>query len=114
MSAVALLQRSVLFSISHVNAIFSRYHFVTEKKKMGIASAGIQKGDKPCLIFGTNVPFILRKGKEGYELISENHCHGLMDGEGEQDLEGKSIITTASFMGFVFLFLATSPLNFVP
>jgi hypothetical protein len=47
----------------------------------------MQKGDKVCLILGTNVPYILRKVEDNYKPIGEVYCHSLMNGEGMHDLK---------------------------
>jgi hypothetical protein len=88
-----LLEDSELFGHSHVSAIYGRLLFITEGKKVGISIEGVQKGDLVCLILGTNVPFILRKLKDNYMPIGEAYCHGLMNGEGMEDLEEGKIIT---------------------
>ncbi len=49
---------------------------MTYGKKIGITRAGIEKGDKVCLIIGIMVFFVLRKDGEGtaYNFIDEAYC----------------------------------------
>lgn len=54
---------------------------------MGITARGVKQGDTVCLLYGTNVPFILRKvGDALFTIVIEAYIHGLMDGKGMQDL----------------------------
>jgi hypothetical protein len=39
-------------------------------------------GDKVVVLFGAELPFILRQDKDGhYQVIGEAYVHGVMDGE---------------------------------
>ncbi|OCL05183.1 hypothetical protein AOQ84DRAFT_299424, partial [Glonium stellatum] len=38
-------------------------------------------GDVVCILFGADVPFILRKTETGYRLVGESYVHGIMYGE---------------------------------
>lgn len=62
-----------------------RKFFVTKDGRFGMGSAGVRKDDRVAVLFGSDVPFILRKyglpGKEGWELIGESYIHGCMNGE---------------------------------
>lgn len=43
----------------------------------------MRKADVTCLLYGTNVPFVLRKVDRGRcTIVGEAYVHGLMDGEG--------------------------------
>jgi hypothetical protein len=72
---------------------------------MGPGFVGIKTGDLVCLIYGTNVPFIVREvekpkmvrtdgAQDGAEKIpiGEAYFHGLMNGEGMRDLEKEEAI----------------------
>jgi hypothetical protein len=58
--------------------------FVTEKKRLGLASATLEVGDEVWVLAGGDVPLILRPvgtlGNE-FRLIGEAYVHGVMQGE---------------------------------
>ena len=66
----------------------NRQFCTTSKKKyMGWAPLRAEKGDKIFVLFGGQVPYVLRPrgcGDDdgGYEFVGEAYLHGLMDGEG--------------------------------
>jgi hypothetical protein len=39
-------------------------------------------GDIICLIYGLDVPYIMREVEEGFRLVGNSYVHGLMDGQG--------------------------------
>ena len=47
----------------------------------GTASGAIEPGDVVAILFGSRVPFILRKHNSGYRLVGDCYVQGLMDGE---------------------------------
>lgn len=56
----------------------------TEKGYLGMVSKGAQKGDLVCVLFGCNVPVVLRKQDErdrAYAFVGECYLHGFMNGE---------------------------------
>ncbi|KAN0112563.1 HET domain containing protein [Hyaloscypha variabilis] len=83
---------------------FPRNFCVTEKGLMGMVPKYSKIGDDICLIYGAQVPFVLRATSEGgemseqkrmseernashyeepvHELVGECYMHGMMDGEG--------------------------------
>jgi len=77
-----------------------RQFAVTRKGYMAIVLLFAKPGDSVCLIFGADVPFVLRKAptkqsseKYGrkqcyYNLVGECYVHGIMDGEGWKVLIG--------------------------
>jgi hypothetical protein len=58
-----------------------RSFFRTSDGYIGMAPDCIQEGDRVCIIYGADVPFILRPVDNGWLLIGESYCHGLMEGE---------------------------------
>lgn len=54
----------------------------------GLVPRGVKGGDLVCIIYGCNVPVILRQiekdGKTFYRLIGESYVHGAMDGEASE------------------------------
>lgn len=72
---------------------YPRRLFVTKGKRMGVTSIYVKADDLVFLIYGTNVPFVLRKSKDKneYTLVGETYCHGFMDGEEIRDADGKDV-----------------------
>jgi hypothetical protein len=68
---------------------FYRSLFITSTGYMKMGRA--QEGDEIWVLFGGNVPFILRPipGSSEYTLVGDCYLHGIMDGEAVADLEGK-------------------------
>lgn len=49
---------------------------------MGMCPDTAQVGDLVCVLFGAQIPFVLRKREpEGYIVVGECYVHGIMDGE---------------------------------
>jgi hypothetical protein len=48
---------------------------------IGIGDVMLESGDLVCILFGGNVPFILREVKGKYQFIGECYVHGIMWGE---------------------------------
>ena len=64
-------------------AMSGRHFFVTNNGYMGPAPADVSEGDDVCLLFGVEVPMILRDcGNGEREIIGPCYCHGIMEGEG--------------------------------
>jgi hypothetical protein len=73
--------------------------FIMEKGYFGLGPKDTKIGDEVWVLFGGNVPFVLRAGKGegearemgenagGHVLIGDSYVHGVMDGE---ILEGRS------------------------
>lgn len=49
---------------------------------MGVARYDVTEGDRTCLLYGGQVPFILRREGRYHLFKGECYVHGLMDGEG--------------------------------
>jgi hypothetical protein len=59
-----------------------RRFFVDEGGWIGLAPKWALEGDNICLLFGGNVPFVLRDRGDGkYQFVGECYVHGIMDGE---------------------------------
>ncbi len=52
---------------------------------LGLGPAILRKGDLCCVLFGAQVPFILRSVGENYQLVGETYVHGIMKGEAMVD-----------------------------
>jgi hypothetical protein len=62
---------------------------ITEKGYMALVPPLSQVGDKVCILFNMDVPFILRQVPESvsmhYQIVGESYVHGIMDGEACED-----------------------------
>ncbi len=59
-----------------------RQFFMSEKGYMGLALITTRAGDAVCILFGGQVPFIVRKREDfGHSMLEECYVHGIMDGE---------------------------------
>jgi hypothetical protein len=64
------------------NTSYRRRKFMaTARGWQGVGSRSIKAGDVLVVLFGSRVPFLLRKSGGSYRLISNCYIHGLMDGE---------------------------------
>jgi hypothetical protein len=55
--------------------------FQTSRGNLGLGPDQMQPDDVVVVIFGADVPFVLRPHEKGYKLIGEAYVHGIMDGE---------------------------------
>ncbi|MCJ1245757.1 hypothetical protein MMC30_002961 [Trapelia coarctata] len=61
--------------------------FVSEKKYIGLCPCGTAVGDPICIIFGSEVPLVLRPKGDEYLLVGGAYVHGIMDGEAMVEAE---------------------------
>ena len=59
---------------------------ITDNGYIGMAPALSQVGDTVALIFGLDIPYVLRADTAGkpslrYQLVGDSYIHGIMDGE---------------------------------
>ncbi|KAK7211997.1 hypothetical protein V2G26_019175 [Clonostachys chloroleuca] len=64
------------------DATMRRLLFFTVKGYMGLAPLTAQVGDKVCLLKGAQFPIILRPNGDHWIVVGESYIHGIMDGEG--------------------------------
>ena len=60
----------------------NRRLFITSKGFIGLGSQTVEAGDKIYLLFGAEVPIMLRQDGAEFVLLGECYVHGLMNGEG--------------------------------
>lgn len=53
----------------------------TRKGYLALAPQETEQGDLLCVLYGGQLPFVLRKSNSYFELIGEAYVHGIMDGE---------------------------------
>jgi hypothetical protein len=61
-----------------------RSAFMTKSGKLGLGPGAVRKGDLLVVLWGGQVPYILRRGTEGeawYNFVGECYVDGLMNGE---------------------------------
>lgn len=59
-----------------------RKYFVTERGYLGLGPQNTKRGDLVAVIFGLQVPFVLRHRGDGkWRIVGETYVHGVMDGE---------------------------------
>lgn len=81
-----LLQKDRSKGISGLEAFTSltksRRFAATDIGLVGYVPMRAKKGDLVCILFGSEVPFVVRKEAEGkYLLVGECYMHGIMEGE---------------------------------
>ncbi|KAF4950109.1 hypothetical protein FGADI_8448 [Fusarium gaditjirri] len=68
--------------ISAVQPIRDPYRlFTTASKDFGVGPVDMKIGDKVCVLFGAEVPFLLRPKGDGYLVVGECYVYDLMHGE---------------------------------
>jgi hypothetical protein len=53
----------------------------TSRGWRGLVSMDVEAGDTLVVLFGSRVPFILRRSGDAYRLVGDCYGHGIMDGE---------------------------------
>jgi len=67
-------------------AMSGRRFFVTDNGFMGLAPADVKERDRISLLFGVEVPVVLRNHENGtMEVMGACYCHGIMESEGSKD-----------------------------
>ncbi|KAJ3533941.1 hypothetical protein NM208_g7761 [Fusarium decemcellulare] len=73
-----------------LNTYCERRFYVTDTGYMGLGHHEMIEGDMIAVVVGLRWPCVLRPKSDnhddGFEFIGEAYCHGMMDGEGIQDL----------------------------
>jgi len=76
------LKRSLMPHICNlVSTLRFRCFFTTSDGFMGVGPYNIRRGDLAVILFGADVPFILREDGDGYSLIGDAFVYGVMNGE---------------------------------
>jgi hypothetical protein len=93
------------FDSSVMTCAWNRRFFISEKGYIGFAPSHAAPGDTIVVLFGGNVPYILRKNEPAtwgssettYIFLGDSYVHGIMDGEVIESLErgdvAKELIT---------------------
>jgi hypothetical protein len=70
--------------------LVNRSFFVTATGMIGLGPPTLQRGDTVSILFGCNLPIVLRERDEYCEWIGPAYVYGAMDGEAVDDLEKDS------------------------
>jgi hypothetical protein len=62
-------------------ALANRTLFTTRNGFLGVGPLGAKTGDVVVVLFGADVPFVLRPVSAGYKLLGECYVHSIMHGE---------------------------------
>ena len=81
------LLSALAYDLSVSAATSERRLFVSLDQRMGLVPNAAREGDVICVLFGGQMPLVLRPKREFFELIGEAYVYGIMDGEAMQDLE---------------------------
>ena len=80
--------------ISMGRACRGRQFFHTSGDLRGLSSGSPQPGDVLVVLFGGNVPFILREEGDHHKLVSACYVEGIVHGEAVRTMEAKEIKPT--------------------
>jgi hypothetical protein len=80
---LGMSETSFLPRFKDTTKYMERRLITTNDGHIGMAPCRVRKGDQICVLFGCNIPLILRQRKNAdlYEVIGECYLHGFMDGE---------------------------------
>jgi hypothetical protein len=62
-----------------------RRFLMTEDGYMGLAPSEAEVDDEICLLFGGEVPYVVRRVDQHHRFIGDCYVHGIMDGEAMED-----------------------------
>ena len=68
-------------------ALKQRRLFYSKRGYFGLGPVVMRPGDIVCVLFGAQVPLILRRKDSRYRLVGESYVHGIMYGEAIKMLE---------------------------
>ncbi|KAL9634531.1 MAG: hypothetical protein Q9204_002962 [Flavoplaca sp. TL-2023a] len=72
---------SQTFRYDFLRVARNREFCITKKRYMGWCPFETKPGDRICILFGGQTPYIVRKQGAGYRLLGEAYIHGVMNGE---------------------------------
>ena len=75
-----------MYRCGSLNARPARRLFLTDNGDIGLAPLDAALADEICLLFGGDVPYVVRADNEGFRFIGECYCYGIMNGEAMQDV----------------------------
>ncbi|KAI4276199.1 MAG: hypothetical protein LQ337_002666 [Flavoplaca oasis] len=72
---------SQTFRYDFLRVARNRKFCITKKRYMGWCPFETEPGDRICILFGGQTPYIVRKQGAGYRFLGEAYIHGVMNGE---------------------------------
>ena len=69
------------------NTSMGRLVYTTGKRYMGIAPSYTKPGDSICILFGSQIPVVLREWGDRWFFVGQTYVHGIMDGQAVQSLD---------------------------
>jgi len=73
--------------IASLQRLMNRRLFITSSERLGLGPAGMMSGDTVAILFGGNVPYILRPSEDNrWQFVGECYLDGYMNG---QAMEGR-------------------------
>ncbi|KAL9602686.1 MAG: hypothetical protein Q9219_001676 [cf. Caloplaca sp. 3 TL-2023] len=70
-----------VFRYDHLRVARNRKFCITKKRYMGWCPFNAKAGDRVCILFGGQTPYVVRQEGGGWKLLGEAYLHGVMDGE---------------------------------
>lgn len=62
--------------------------FVTHRGFIGLGPAEVETGDVVCILFGGNLPYVVRHlGEDRFTLMGPSYVHGIMNGEAYHEID---------------------------
>ena len=87
----SVLQQNPLYQAAFLQHGLGRSFFTTHCGLAGLAPLTANVGDAVCLLAGGQVPFILRKVDQRYQMVGETYVHGIMNGAKWMELEHRDV-----------------------
>ena len=89
----------VLFTGAMGNSCRNRNFFITKDCYVGLAPPGTMKSDLLCVIFGCELPLVIRQQGQQYSLVGPCYAYEMMHGEVMKDVQsGKYHPQTMDFV----------------
>jgi hypothetical protein len=76
------------FQLAVANASRRRRIFVMENGYMGLGPSSMNTGDVVCVLFGGDVPYVLRRKGSHWQFLGCCYVHGIMKGEALKGFDG--------------------------
>ncbi|KAL8763478.1 MAG: hypothetical protein Q9194_007331 [Teloschistes cf. exilis] len=76
----------------YTSCSYRRLFMASKNDLLGLGPSAMQQADLCCILFGSDVPFVIRRSSSQYKLVGECYIHGVMRGEiVEEMLKGQRV-----------------------
>ncbi len=75
------IEKMKRFSVAAIRSSTHRNLFKTQTGLIGTGPKALREDDVLAILYGGNVPFVLRSCADGYQMIGPGYMYGMMDGE---------------------------------